>query len=346
MPQADPRRLALFRVRPARPDDLPGLRALADLTGGGFTNLPGDADALYERIAWSERSLAADLGGPVDELYLLVLEEEASGRILGTACIFSNLGVRWPFYSYRITTISLKSRELGRTFRTQVLHLVNDFDGAAEVGGLFLHPEARAGGLGRLLARARYLFMAGHRARFPDRVIAELRGVLDEAGNAPFWDALAGRFFGMSFIEADRFNSIHGNQFIADLMPKYPVYVALLAEEARAVLGVPHPAGRAALALLEAEGFAFTGYVDIFDGGPTVEARVDQLKTLREARHARVAGRVPLDALSTQPLHLVATGRLSAFEARALPLGKGKEGVLLPGEAGIAPGTGILHAPF
>ena len=86
----------------------------------------------------------------------------------------------------------------------------------------------RAGGSGALLARSRYLFIKLHRARFGDRVLAELRGVMDEAGNAPFWDALAGRFFGMTFPEADEFNAVHGTQFIADLMPKTPIYVALL----------------------------------------------------------------------------------------------------------------------
>jgi arginine N-succinyltransferase len=49
------------------------------------------------------------------------------------------------------------------------------------------------------LARSRYLFIKQHRPRFGGRVLAELRGVMDQAGNSPFWDALAGRFFGMSF---------------------------------------------------------------------------------------------------------------------------------------------------
>ena len=84
-----------------------------------------------------------------------------------------------------------------------------------------------------LLARSRYLFIKQHRARFGDRMLAELRGVMDEAGNSPFWDALAGRFFGMSFPEADEFNAVHGTQFIADLMPKTPIYVAMLPDDAR-----------------------------------------------------------------------------------------------------------------
>ena len=75
-------------------------------------------------------------------------------------------------------------------------------------------------------------------------MLAELRGVIDEAGGSPFWDAIAGRFFGMSFQEADAFNGAHGTQFIADLMPKTPIYTAMLPESARAVMGVPHPSGR------------------------------------------------------------------------------------------------------
>src|SRR3546814_19581256 len=100
-----------------------------------------------------------------------------------------------------------------------MLSLSTDLEGASEVGGLFLHPGERAGGLGMLLARSRYLFIAMHRARFADHILAELRGLIDEAGGSPFWDGLAGRFFGMNFQDADQFTALHGNQFNADLMP-------------------------------------------------------------------------------------------------------------------------------
>ena len=115
-----------------------------------------------------------------------------------------------------------------------------------------------------------------------------IRGIIDEAGGSPFWDGLAGRFFGMSFQEADYFNAIHGNQFIADLMPKHPIYTAMLSESARSVIGLPHPSGRAAMRMLENEGFAYEGYVDIFDGGPSMVARTDQVTTVRDAAELRV----------------------------------------------------------
>lgn len=334
--------LSDWLVRPATPADLDGLHALAGMTGGGFTNLPNNRDALAERLAWSARSCAADVSAPGDELYLLVLEHRASGRIGGTACLFAKLGVRWPFYSYKLTTISLHSRELGRTFRTGVLHLVNDFDGASEVGGLFLHPELRTGGLGRLLARSRYLFIARHRARFADRVLAELRGRLDPHGGSPFWDGLAGKFFGMSFQEADAFNSVHGNQFIADLMPKYPVYVALLPEAAQAAIGQPHEAGRAALALLEKEGFRSNGYIDIFDGGPTVDAEVASLRAVREAETARIGPPAPAAAEN----RLIAAGERAGFRCAALPAEVRGDRVHLAADGPFHPDEEVLHVRF
>src|SRR3546814_11470126 len=119
----------------------------------------------------------------------------------------------------------------------------SDLNGASEVGGLFLHPAARAGGLGLLLARSRYLFIARHRARFGDRILTELRGVIAEAGGSPFWDGVAGQFFGMSFQAADQFNAVHGNQFIADLRPKHQVYIPMLTETAPRAIGAPNPTG-------------------------------------------------------------------------------------------------------
>jgi arginine N-succinyltransferase len=160
-----------------------------------------------------------------------------------------------------------------------------------------------------LLARSRYLFIKAHRERFADTILAELRGVMDEAGNAPFWDALGGRFFGMSFAEADEFNAVHGTQFIADLFPKTPIYVSMLPESARAVIGQPHPTGRAAMKMLETEGFIWDGYVDVFDGGPTVIARTNDIRTVRGCRSAILAEQ-PTTAGETM---MIASGELADF---------------------------------
>src|SRR3569832_2461035 len=109
-----------------------------------------------------------------------------------------------------------------------MLSLTTDLEGSSEVGGLFLHPELRAGGWGSLLARSRYLYIKSHRPKNNTHTHTKQHNNKNKTGNAPFWDALAGRFFGMTFPEADEFNAVHGTQFIADLMPRTPIYVALL----------------------------------------------------------------------------------------------------------------------
>jgi arginine N-succinyltransferase len=240
-----------FRLRAAHPRDLEPLYEMAKLTGGGFTNLPADRKALARKLERAAAAYAREDDTIADEQFVLVLERPETGEVRGTCQLMTQVGQQWPFYSYRLNTLTQHSEELKRTVRAEMLSLVTDLEGSSEVGGLFLHPNERAGGLGLLLARSRYLFIAMHRARFADRILAELRGVLDERGGSPFWDGVAGRFFGMTFQEADYFNAINGNQFIADLMPKHPVYVAMLSDSARSAIGVPHPSGRAAMRMLE-----------------------------------------------------------------------------------------------
>ncbi|MDE2597090.1 MAG: arginine N-succinyltransferase [Sphingomonadales bacterium] len=298
-----------FRIRTARTDDLQPLYEMAKLTGGGFTNLPPDRKSLTAKLERSAEAYGRSDDDVADELYVLVLENVETGEVRGTAQLFTRVGQTWPFYSYRLTTLTQHSKELGRTFRAEMLSLVTDLEGSSEVGGLFLHPSERAGGLGMLLARSRYLFIAMHRKRFGDRVLAELRGIIDERGGSPFWDGVAGRFFGMSFQEADYFNAINGNQFIADLMPKHPVYIAMLPDSARTAIGLPHPSGRAAMRMLEEEGFAYEGYVDIFDGGPTMTAKTDKVESVAGARQAAVVS----TALERGTKALLATGRLDSF---------------------------------
>ena len=302
-----------FRLRAARPSDLEPLYEMAKLTGGGFTNLPADRAALGSKLERAADAFARtdDLLG--DDQFVLILENVESGAVRGTCQLFTQVGQQWPFYSYRLNTLTQHSQELDRTVRAELLSLVTDLEGSSEVGGLFLHPNERAGGLGLLLARSRYLFIAMHRPRFADRVLAELRGIIDDAGGSPFWDGVAGRFFGMSFQEADYFNAINGNQFIADLMPKHPVYVAMLDDDARKVIGLPHPTGRAAMRMLEKEGFAYEGYVDIFDGGPTMLARTDQVVSVRDAVEASVVG-IEAGAREGESA-LVAHGHLTEFRS-------------------------------
>ncbi len=337
-----------FVIRAASPADLQPLYEMAKSTGGGFTNLPPDRKALSAKLERAAEAFANTEEIVGDDQFVFMLEDTKTQEVRGTCQIFSSVGLKWPFYSYRIGALTQHSEELGRTFRADILNLSTDMEGLSEVGGLFLHPGQRSGGFGMLLARSRYLFIRGHRQRFAEKTFAELRGVIDEAGGSPFWDGVAGRFFGMNFKDADEFNARHGNQFIADLMPKHPVYIAMLTETARHVIGVPHPSGRAAMRMLEEEGFAWENYIDIFDGGPTMTVRTDQIRSIREAKDETVAALD--DALGEHKAgekRLVTTGRLAGFRAAygwvehrdcGLALDPGCAAVL-----GVEPGQTVTH---
>jgi arginine N-succinyltransferase len=300
-----------FKVRPAENEDFQAIYEMAKLTGAGFTNLSPDKAALFKKLARSEIAFEREVGDLDGNLFVFVLEDTNTRAIRGTCQVFSRVGMVEPFYSYRVGNLTQTSPELQRTFRAEMLTLCTDFEGCSEVGGLFLHPNERAGGLGVLLARSRYLFIKLHRALFADRVLAELRGVIDEAGGSPFWDAIAGRFFGMNFQEADVFNGANGTRFIADLMPKTPIYTAMLPESAHAIMGVPHPSGRAAMRMLEQEGFSAEGYIDIFDGGPTMSMKTDDIRTIRESRTLTVTGIE--EAASSERKMMLAAGQRRNF---------------------------------
>jgi arginine N-succinyltransferase len=85
----------------------------------------------------------------------------------------------------------------------------------------------------------------------------------------------------------------------------------MLNEDARSVIGIPHPTGRAAMRMLEDEGFRSEGYVDIFDGGPTMVARTDNVTSVKNSCEATVTGL----SVDEGERAILATGRLGTFRA-------------------------------
>ncbi len=275
---------ASYVMRPARLDDYDALMQLAEESGPGFTSLPVHEGIIHERLEKSEKSFAGDLAEPQYGKYLMMMVDHETGEIGGCSAVKAGVGIDQPFFNYRVITVAQASQAAKRRFDMDALVLTNEFVGFTEVGTLFLRAEHRGGGAGRLAAQSRYLFMASNPDRFGDMVLAELRGVVDAAGQTPFWDAIGQHFFGMEFTEADILSAVTDNQFILDLMPKYPIYVDLLPPEAREVIGRCHADGVGALKLLEWEGFRFERTVDIFDGGPLVAAPRKLIRTIRESR--------------------------------------------------------------
>ena len=318
----------MLTIRPAEAADLPAIFAMSGRAGTGLTTLPPDADRLRDRIERSLRSFHGNVE-KADECYVFVLADATDGTVAGICAIEAAVGLREAWYNFRVGTLVHASRELNVYNSTPTLFLSNDHTGHTELCSLFLDADFRRGKLGALLSKSRLLFIAEFPTAFGAKVIAELRGKLDPDGRSPFWEGLGRHFFAIDFSHADRLTGIGNRQFVAELMPRHPVYTVLLPEGARAVIGEVHDDTRPARSLLEAEGFRYEGYVDIFDAGPTVEAYRDNIRVVRESRILHFVERIDA-APPEEPWWLVSNRRLKDFRCVAIQAAKRARPLPLP----------------
>lgn len=303
-------------LRPIQQKDYPALYKIAEESGHGFTSLPLNEELLTNKIARSEASFAKQTDKAGTEGYLFVLEDTQTGEVVGTSAIEAAVGLDEAFYHYHLSKVVHSSRKLDIYKAVEVLTLCNDYTGTSELCTLFLNNDYRQKFNGKLLSKGRFLFIKQHRQRFADTIIAEMRGVSDEQGKSPFWQWLEEHFFSIDFPTADYLTGVGQKVFIAELMPKYPIYVNLLSEAAQAVVGKVHDSTRPAIELLKSEGFAFNGYVDIFDAGPTVEAPVDEVKTIANSQQKQVV----IGENSGTTAVMIANQGLEGFRATAAEL--------------------------
>jgi arginine N-succinyltransferase len=273
-------------LRPVAAADLPDLARMAAASHDGISSLPNDETKLRARIAASVQSFASPDDASGEETYLFVLEDD--GHIVGCSGIAASAGFFDRFYSYRNEFVVHASAALGVSQRMHTLHLCHDLTGTTLLTSFFLDPAYEHGAAAQLLSRARLLFIHANASRFSERIAAESPGVTDSAGQSPFWDAVGRRFFGMDYPEAEAAIGGRSRACIAELMPPSPVYVALLPEAAQWALGQLHPVGELPFSILQDEGFDADTYVDIFDGGPTVDAALASLRSVRHVRELQV----------------------------------------------------------
>jgi len=81
--------------------------------------------------------------------YLLGLFDLRANRLIGCAAVKTQIGKDCPFINFDIKGDGPE----------QCLQASSRFTGATEVGSLFLHPDYRADGLGRYLAKKAVRFM-------------------------------------------------------------------------------------------------------------------------------------------------------------------------------------------
>jgi arginine N-succinyltransferase len=277
-----------YVLRPATLGDLDAIEQFSKASTYGIHTLKPGRERLAERLLRSQQAFAGAEQPSGDEIYHFVLEDLQAGRLVGTSGIVANAGSEGRFYSYRNEFSTHNSDELGISNRVHTLRLCEDLSGHSLLSSFYIEPAYATTLAPQLLSRGRLLFIRHFPHLFAERIGAENPGLCDEHGDSPVWNALGRRFFKMPFPEAELRTGGRSKSYIGELMPRSPIYVPLLAENAQWALGLLHPDGELPFGILLDEGFDAESYVDIFDGGPIVEARVAMLKTVVAARDVRL----------------------------------------------------------
>lgn len=331
----------MLRTRLVRTGDAPALNTL-------LAGVPGaDSDAVQALV---DESLLAQAGdGALPQRLVFVLEDTAqpASGLLGLTTLAGSTGLDLPRASYRSGSVVHASAELKMFHRARTLLLCNDLTGCAELGQPTMAAGHDARALQRLLVDAVLLWAVAHPDRLAPRLVATLPGIGGRQGDAPFWHGLGRHFHAGAPPHDGPLFASPLRSHVARLMPKHPLYSALLGPDAEACIG-QHAAGAQALAdALQAQGLRHQGQVDLFDAGPVLEAAVGDLAAARASQRCRVVvdNGTPAGGGSSLVAHptgaswcvgLVAgapvAGRitLDATDAAALDLDAGRAALVLP----------------
>jgi len=322
----------MFLIRPANLEDAPTLLKLAKMVH--FINLPADPEIIHGKIVRSRKSFAGEPDSPRDREFVFVLEDTETGNIIGTSSVISTLS--WPGRPH--TYFQIRKREFySSDLQTGQVHLTLQLEidetGPSEVGGLVVGPSYRGHEqkLGMVLSLVRFHFIGRHREWFSDRIIAEMMGPLTQDSRNLFWEAVGRRFINLSFAEADFFCQ-RSKEFITSLFPTEEIYVSLLPPVARNLIGKVGTETEPARRMLESIGFKYCGHVDPFDGGPYLEAQVDDIELVRTTSSrtlAKGSGEFP-------HVGFVSVHRKVDFRGARTAYGESGDGISIPQETAEA----------
>ncbi|WP_426452902.1 arginine N-succinyltransferase [Acinetobacter sp. KB005] len=270
-------------IRYIEPKDVDDLYLLAQKAGFGLTSLQPNMEKLAARIERACKTVAGELP-KADQVYLFVLEDTELNKVVGVCGIEVALGLKEPWYNFHVGTQVHASEPLSVYKALPTLYLSNDHTNCSELCTLFLDPDYRLNKNGKFLSKVRFLFLSAFRQYFEETIVAEMRGYSDANGQSPFWNAVGHKFFDIEFTKADYLSGVGQKAFIAELMPRHPLYVDMLPDDAKAAIGIVHPNTRPAYNLLLEEGLRYKGYVDIFDGGATLQADIENLRAIKESQ--------------------------------------------------------------
>ena len=254
--------MSAFHVRAARADDLPTLSAWL----GRAVLLPDDPQTPL---------LLATSADPATPL-------RAALRLVPV------IGLALPRVSYHVGCTVHAAQDLGLFHRQRTLLLGHDHTGASELADIAwarheLPLSEQAGALHALVAGA-LMHIATHRAHFAQRLIVELPGQRDAAGQSPFWAGLGRHFYRGDPAAALAKHGLAWRSHAASLLPRHLLYTSFLPPAAEAVIAQVQDSALVLREVLEDAGLRYSHHVNVEDGGPVLEAEIDDLPAVQQAQ--------------------------------------------------------------
>ncbi|MBI4040906.1 MAG: arginine N-succinyltransferase [Deltaproteobacteria bacterium] len=336
----------MFIIRSIQLQDLKQVNALSKMLNA--INLSTDADELQKQIQKSMQSFSGELSKPEAE-YIFCLEDVTSNRIIGTAMIIAQHGTKdSPHFFFQVEKIEKFSETIHSGIVHQILKFGYDQDGPTELGGLILHPAFRHTGkhLGKALSWVRFMYVAMHRRRFKDRVLAEFLPPLTSDGKSELWESIGQKFTNLPYLEADKI-SRKNKEFIFSLFPRQSIYTCLLPARVRSMIGQVGDDTKPATKLLEEVGLKYLEMIDPFDGGPHYGARVKDLTAVNETKKYKIK---KTSARKFTEEGLVAKEYDGNFKAAITAVKLEKKSIQLPTEAkdalDVEVGDRVYFLPF
>jgi arginine N-succinyltransferase len=345
----------MLLLRDVQRTDLRALKRLgAELDS---VNLPDDERVLEQLIDKSIRSFSGRIRNPFERSYLFVLADtkhsakHPDGSIVGTSMIIAQHGtLEAPHVYLEVGQREHYSQTIDKHFRHTVLSIGYHYEGPTEIGGLIVGQGHRGQGKpGKQLSYVRFLFMAIHRRRFRERVLAELLPPLLPDGRSLLWEALGRKFTGLTYQEADRL-SRQNKEFIKELFPQSDIYATLFSPRVQRAIGRVGAETEPVQRLLEKIGFRYVERIDPFDGGPHFEAALADISLVRQYRVARLADEALKVDFDEQLVGVERNTGKNRFRAVRTPCRVDGETAALPLEArkvlGVQPGDKLHLIPF
>ena len=254
-----------------------------------------DLPALWPWLAPGMARELPAVGPDAPEQWLLATHRGGRpARPLACLRLRRAIGLARPRHWYHVGCVVHAAAELGLVHRLHTLQLGNDLTGASELADLAwdrdtLDLPASASVLRGLLDGALQR-VAHDREGYAARLIVELPGLRDAAGQSPFWHGLGRHFYSGDPEAAARRLGPDWLCHVAALLPRQPVYTSFLCDAAQAAVAQVDPAAQVLVDLLHQLGMRYKHHIHIADGGPVFECATDLLLAPARANLALAGG--------------------------------------------------------